>query len=270
MSSGTILPRGLHTVADSPVSGLAVTERRVEDALATIICIHGGLDRGGSFARLARRTESFNLVTYDRRGYQGSRSLGPLTLHGHIEDLLAIAERESVRGPVIYFGHSFGGVIALGAAIASPASAQLVIAYESPLPWVLHRKSSRPVLTNDPAYEAEVFFRRMVSNGSWERLSEPERQSRLLDGPALLSDLSSLRTGDVPFDLADLKTPTLYLHGDGIIADYYRALGARLLEVNPVIKVRELAHANHGAHLSSPDRLSMVISETWESLCESA
>ena len=268
MSSGATLPRGLHFVTNSPVPGLAVAERRVEGALATVICIHGGLDRGGSFARLARRTQSFDFVAYDRRGYQGSRSLAPLTLSDHIDDLLAIAERESARGPVFYFGHSFGGVVALGAAIASPSSARRVIAYESPLPWVLQRESSRPVRSEDPEYEAEVFFRRMVSNGAWERFSEQERQSRRLDAPALLSDLASLQTGGVPFDLADLKTPTLYLHGDGVIADYYRALGARLLEVNSDIEVRELAHANHGAHLSNPDQLAMVIGEMWESLCE--
>ncbi|MHB1210223.1 MAG: alpha/beta fold hydrolase [Acidimicrobiales bacterium] len=266
MSSGPHSPRGLHALSESPVPGLAVAERRVEGALATVICVHGGLDRGGSFARLARRSESFNFIAYDRRGYQGSRALSPLTLPDHIEDLLSIAEREEALGPVIFFGHSFGGVVAMGAAIASPSSAQLVIAYESPLPWVLQRESSRPLLTSDAAYEAEVFFRRMVSNGAWERLSEHEQESRRLDGPALLSDLSSLRTGESVFDLADLKTPTLYLHGDGIIADYYRELGARLRVVNPLIQVRELAHANHGAHLSSPDLLSTVILEAWESL----
>jgi pimeloyl-ACP methyl ester carboxylesterase len=270
MSSGPHHPRGLHAVADSPVPGLALAERRIEGALATIICVHGGLDRGGSFARLARRSEAFSIVAYDRRGYQGSRSLGPLTLEDHIDDLLAIAEREVSRGPVIFFGHSFGGLIALGAAVASPSSAQLVIAYESPLPWVLERESSRPKLTNDAAHEAEVFFRRMVSNSAWERLSEREQESRRLDGPALLSDLSTLRGGAVAFDLADLKTPTLYLHGDGVIADYYRALGVRLRVANPLIHVRELDHANHGAHLSSPDLLMTVISETWESTCESA
>ncbi|MHB1087785.1 MAG: alpha/beta fold hydrolase [Acidimicrobiales bacterium] len=270
MSSGAHPPRGLHAITDSPVPGLALTERRVDGALATVICIHGGLDRGGSFARLARRSESFNVVAYDRRGYQGSRSLAPLTLQDHIDDLLAIAECEASLGPVIFFGHSFGGVIALGAVIASPSSAQLVIAYESPLPWVLQRESSRPALTNDPHHEAEVFFRRMVSNSAWERLSAREQQSRRLDGPALLSDLSTLRTGGVAFDLADLKTPTLYLHGDGVIADYYRELGVRLRALNPLIDVRELANATHGAHLSSPDQLSLVIRETWESLCESA
>ncbi len=266
MSSGAHPPRGLHALTESPVPGLAVAERRVEDALATVICVHGGLDRGGSFARLARRSDAFNFVAYDRRGYQGSRSLGPLTLNDHIEDLLAIADREETLGPVIYFGHSFGGLIAMGAAIASPSSAQLVIAYESPLPWVLARESSRATLSTDAAYEAEVFFRRMVSNSAWERLSEREQQSRRLDGPALLSDLTRLRTGEPAFDLADLKTPTLYVHGDGIIADYYRELSGRLQLANPLIQVREIPHANHGAHLSNPDQLSTVILEAWESL----
>lgn len=270
MSSDADLPLGLRALTNSPVPGLSIAERRVENPRATIICIHGGLDRGGSFARLARRTEHFNLVAYDRRGYQGSRSAGPLTLKGHIDDLITLAGREASEGPVIYFGHSFGGVVALGAAIAAPSSAQLVVAYESPLPWILARESSRPALSNDPALEVETFFRRMVSNGAWERLSEHERESRRLDGPALLSDLSQLRHDDVPFDLADLKTPTLYVHGDGVIADYYRALDERLIDTNPVIQVRELAHANHGAHLSNPDLLARVIDETWGALCESA
>ncbi|HEY5010734.1 MAG TPA: hypothetical protein VIH73_06215, partial [Acidimicrobiales bacterium] len=77
MSSPPI-PHGLHFVANSPVRGLAVAERRVEHPEATVICIHGGLDRGGSFARLARRIDRFDLVTYDRRGYQASRELQPL------------------------------------------------------------------------------------------------------------------------------------------------------------------------------------------------
>lgn len=270
MTSGPTVARGLHFVSDSPVPGLALAERRVRDPLATVICIHGGLDRGGSFARLARRTETFDLITYDRRGYQGSRNLQPLSPEDHIGDLLAIAERESQHGPVIFFGHSFGGVVALGAAIGDPTCAQLVITYESPLPWVLHRETGRPQLGDDPEYEAEIFFRRMVSNSAWERLSEHERESRRLDGPALFSDLALLRTGAVPFDLADLKTPTLYVYGDGPVEEYYRSLCDLLGTMNPLIETREIHHAGHGAHLSNPEQLASLISQTWEQLCASA
>ncbi len=252
-----------------PVQGLAVSERRVLNPHATLICIHGGLDRGGSFARLARRLDTFDVVTYDRRGYQGSRALTPLDLEHHIADLVAIVESESRRGPVVLFGHSFGGVVALGAALRRPELVAVVLAYESPLPWILHRPSSRPPLSKDAATEAERFFRRMVSNSAWERLSERARESRRLDGPALLSDLGGLHAGGVPYDLSTLTVTLHYLYGDGIIHDYYESLGARLREVVPGVHCRDLENAPHGAHLSNPDQLAAIIEETWEHQCVS-
>jgi len=262
-------PRGLHFVAEAPVPGLALAERRVADAEATIICVHGGLDRAGSFARLARRSDTFNLVAYDRRGYQGSRAKGPLGLDRHVEDLLTIAEHESRRGPVLVFGHSYGGVIALTSAARQPEMAQLVLAYESPLPWILARESSRPIPGDDAGYEAEIFFKRVVSKGAWERLGHAEQESRRLDGPALLSDLATLRE-PAPFDLSQLRTPTAYLHGDGLLSPHYRALSTEIARVNPRITSHELTHAGHGAHLSSPDQLAARIRELWSRACASA
>ena len=269
MSSGHAIPRGLHFVADSPVEGLALAERRVENALGSVICVHGGLDRGGSFARLARRLELFNLIAYDRRGYQGSRDLGPLGLEYDIDDLLAITRREAGQGPVIYFGHSFGGVVTLGAALREPSLTQQVIVYEAPLPWIRSRESSPSLLSDDPEFEAEVFFRRMVSDGAWERLSALEQQSRRLDGPALYSDLSLLRTGATPFDLSQLEVPTLYAYGDDRRVEYYRALCDDLRELSPLFSTRELANAGHGAHLSHPDLLASLILSTWRQRCAS-
>ncbi|HUV57687.1 MAG TPA: alpha/beta hydrolase [Acidimicrobiales bacterium] len=265
----TLPPLGLHFVPETPVRGLAVAESRVAQPRATIICVHGGLDRGGSFARLARRMDSFDVVAYDRRGYQGSRSLAPLDLDHHVDDLLALAETEAQHGPVIIFGHSFGGVVALGAAMRRPELVHLVIAYESPLPWILHRPSSRPPMTDDAPAEAERFFRRMVSNGAWERLNERERESRRLDGPALLADLGGLHDGGQPYDLAELKVPFYYLYGDGIIHDYYEALCAELAKVAPTVRCRELENASHGAHLSNPDQLAAIIEDAWEAQCVS-
>jgi len=264
-----VTPLGLHFVADSPVAGLAVAERRVGSPAATLICVHGGLDRGGSFARLARRTEIFDVIAYDRRGYQGSRDLGPLNLAGHVDDLLALARREGERGPVIFFGHSFGGVVTLTAVAREPSIAALVVNFESPLPWLLTRPGRRPAPTNDPALEAENFFRRMVSNSAWERLNEHERESRRLDGPALLSDLSMLRSAP-PFDLARITTPAAYLHGDGRLGSYYRSLCEEITRANPSITTMELERTGHGAHLSSPDRLAALLGELWERQCASA
>jgi pimeloyl-ACP methyl ester carboxylesterase len=268
MTPTSATPSPLHYVDTTPVAGLAVAERRVENPEATLICIHGGLDRGGSFGRLARRLERFDVVAYDRRGYQRSRSLGPLSLDRHVEDLVALARREAQEGPVLFFGHSYGGVVALGAALAEPNSVQLVITYESPFPWILARESGRPPLSDDAAKEVEIFFKRMVSKSAWERLSEAERESRRLDGPALLSDVKIL-TQEAPFDISALKVPTVIVHGDGALLDYYRAVCSNLERLNPLISTRELLKASHGAHLANPDQLASLIAQLWEQRCES-
>jgi pimeloyl-ACP methyl ester carboxylesterase len=263
-------PHGLHFVADSPIPGLTVAERRVEHPEATIICIHGGLDRGGSFARLARRTDRFDLVTFDRRGYQGSRELGPLGLESHVSDLTALAHHEGRGRAIIFFGHSYGGVVAIGAAIPHEYQARLVITYEAPLPWILRRDEIGVPLGDDPQLEAEKFFRRIVSDSAWERLSELERDSRRKDGPALFDDLSSLRAKTPPFDLASLKVPTVYVYGDSRAPDFYGSLSAELASLNPLIRSRRVTNAAHGAHLSIPDQLAALIGELWDETCASA
>ena len=109
----------------------------------------------------------------------------------------------------------------------------------------------------------------MVSKGAWQRLSDAERESRRLDGPALLSDLTVL-TQEPPFDIRQLVVPTSYVHGDGVLRDYYRALSRLLSELNHLISPVEIAHAGHGAHLANPDQLSALIQQLWEHQCESA
>jgi pimeloyl-ACP methyl ester carboxylesterase len=270
VSSVPTTPNGLHFVADSPVAGLAVAERRVDTPEATLICVHGGLDRGGSFARLARRINDLDVVTYDRRGYQGSRDLQPLSFELHVEDLLALARQERPHGPVVLFGHSYGGVVALGAALADPTLIQMTVLYEAPMPWILRREGMHAPLRDNPEREAEMFFRRIVSDAAWERLSDLERDSRRRDGPALTSDLSSLRDGKIALDLTQLRVPTTYAYGDERSPEYYRELCDKLAQLNPIIGGRELRNAGHGAHLSIPDQLAALIELLWHESCASA
>lgn len=231
------------------------------------MCVHGGLDRGGSFARIARRLDRFDVVAYDRRGYQRSRGLTPISFDGHVADLVALARRERPR-PVILFGHSFGGLVTFASAIRHPDLASLVVNFETPLPWVLVRRSGRPAPGDDPAAEAEQFFRRIMGDAAWGRLSEAERESRRADGPALLADLAVV-SGPAPFDLGDLATPAALAYGDGHLGPYYRDLSVRLGERYPSLTTLEVAHAGHGAHLGSPGALAHVIERRWDDTCAS-
>lgn len=257
---------GLRYLESSPLGGLAVAQHRVSEPIATVVAIHGGLDRAASFTRISRRLEDFDVVAYDRRGYQKSRSLGPGTLDEHVQDLENVISWSALAGPVILFGHSFGGLVAMTLAARQSDDAQVVVVYESPLPWIVARPSPSPAPGENPSLEAERFFRRVVSDSSWERLSPLEQESRRLDGPALSADLAEMMTPLAPFELEEITVPVRYLYGDQRSAPYYHALAQRLESSSTYFTTRELAGAQHGAHLSHPDILATEIRNAFDHL----
>jgi pimeloyl-ACP methyl ester carboxylesterase len=250
---------GLHYLDPSPLGGLALAEHRVTTPRATLIALHGGLDRASSFTRLSRRLEDFDVLAYDRRGYQRSRALGPGTLDQHVEDLERVVSTLDTHIPLILFGHSFGGLVAMALVARHPQIAQFVVAFESPLPWALQRPTPTPSPGTNPGLEAERFFRRVVSDDAWEHLSSAEQESRRLDGPALSADLESMTTPLAPFELDEIKVPVHFIYGDQRATPYYRDLAQHLRTANSLVSVKELPGAPHGAHLSHPDLLAQEI-----------
>lgn len=269
MTSPVTTTSRLHFVVASPVAGLAVAERRVERPRASVVCVHGALDRGASFGRLARRLPDFDVVAYDRRGYQGSRDLTPVDLDHHVDDLCTLVAREALEHRVIVVGHSFGGLVAMGAALREPSQLGLVVAFESPFPWLVRREGSRPPASDDPGLEAERFFRRVMSDATWERLSEAQRESRRRDGPALLVDLTTLHRPHAPFDIEQLRVPTIYAYGDAH-AEHHRQLARALEQANPLIASAAFETSTHAAHLKNPDQLATLVRSRWEQTCASA
>ncbi|CAB4868285.1 unannotated protein [freshwater metagenome] len=250
----------------SELPHLAIWERITENPQATVICVHGGLDRGGSFARMARRMDHFRVIVYDRRGYQQSRERQPLSLDGHAEDLRVVVDAVRNDQPTLVFGHSYGGVVALRS-VQTGAKVDALVTYEPPLPWAVPRTGSFGELNPDPAAEAESFFRRMVSNSAWERMNEVDQQSRRNDGPALHDDLLTIRNPIPAIDWASVTTPWTYGYGDTADRlEYYESVAARLRLDVKLIKTSMVAHAGHGAHLSNPEAMVRLIDDRLEKL----
>ena len=185
-------------------AGLHVIERPAASSPApTVVLVHGSLDRAESFRRVMRRLPDINTVAYDRRGYQGSRGGGVVDLGGHIADLLDVATelRSAGTASLAAVGHSLGGDVVVGAALAEPRAFDAIGAYEPPMPWLGFRRtqpgSDRPrewaPLAEDPGDEAERFFGRMVSPEAWRRLTDEGRGIRRADGPALVADMTFMR-----------------------------------------------------------------------------
>jgi pimeloyl-ACP methyl ester carboxylesterase len=262
-------------------AALHVTARPAQEATATVVFVHGSLDRGDSFRRVMRRLPDVTAVAYDRRGYQGSRGGGVVGLGGHIEDLLAVMEEvrttasgaatgSSGRGrgrPVVAIGHSLGGDVVIGAALAEPALFDAIAAFEPPMPWLGFRREADgaggaarpwPAIAEDPGVEVERFFSRMVGASAWSHLTSAGREARRADGPALVADLRSFRSEVPPFDVTALEVPAVFGMGGPTSRPHHRRtvewLGANV----PTGIVYEIEGAQHGAHLSHPDHFASM------------
>ena len=137
-SPGIVPTRELpgRTLRDRPARrcrGTWTTSR--SESARVVVLVHGTLDRGNSFRRTMRRLEDVRVVTYDRRGYQDSRGAEPpVGVEGHIEDLLGILAEVGGRSVVV--GHSLGGAVAIGAALAEPERFAALGAFEPPISWL--------------------------------------------------------------------------------------------------------------------------------------
>jgi pimeloyl-ACP methyl ester carboxylesterase len=236
-----------------------------------VVLVHGSLDRSASFARVCRRLDNLHTVVYDRRGYHRSRHVLPLntTLEGHVDDLLAVIDGRTA----VVVGHSYGGDIALGAALREPTASSIVavVAYEPPMPWLEvwepapgATAGATPSTPGDPidaeaaAAAAERFFRRMVGDAAWERLPESARVDRRADGLALEAELRAIRTKEAPFDVGSLTIPAVFGLGGNSVGRY-REGAAWLVEHTPGAELVELPGASHGAHLTHPDGFAQLV-----------
>ena len=264
----------------TPPIPLAVTEHlpggsRGDGPL--VVLVHGSLDRSDSFTRVVRRLDDLHTVVYDRRGYNRSRAALPLnvTVDGHIDDLLAIIDGR----PAVVVGHSYGGDVALGAAVrgGSGSSIVSVAAYEPPMPWLgtWSRRAPGPTAgeattgnagaaaATDPPAAAEHFFRRMIGDSAWERLSEEGKDQRRADGPALQAELDALRGSGAPFDVTTLSVPATFGMGANS-ASRHRLTVEWLVGHVAGAELVEIAGASHGAHLTHPDAFAAMVRSTVE------
>ncbi len=254
-------PRSQHMV-----SGLAVTRRRPDNPRATVLLVHGAMDRAASFGRTMRRLGHHDVIAYDRRGYAGSIGAGVARdLRAHVEDLCEVAHWAEPENLVVV-GHSLGGLLALNAG-AGPLDGlplKALGAFEAPMPWLESDDEGSGEVTlavarrEGPAAAAQFFYRAMVGDAVWQRLREADRHDRLAEGPALVGELAAARQADAAVDFAALRAAAHVARGE-LSSWRLRAAAAAMAEMagSPI---EEVAGAGHGAHLSHPDEFSRWVS----------
>ena len=214
------------------------------------------MDRASSFAKVAKilRDDGFDVLTYDRPGYASAVDDTPFPdVSSAADDLLErIGAREAVA-----VGHSFGGHVAMLAAIRRPDVVRAVGVFETPYAWedfwppdTSGGKAIEAARVDGAERAAEAFMRNLVGERVWSRLPESTKAMRRAEGPALVADLKAI-FDEPPYDPTDLTVPLVA--GRGSEAQPHQAAGtAWICERVPGAELFTIEGAGHGGHRSHP------------------
>ena len=229
------------------------------------------MDRASSFAKVRRRLveDGHEVLTFDRAGY-GSQVEAPLP-HGRgriAADVDDLFELLSADGPAVVIGHSYGGHVAMAAAIRRPDLVPAIGVFETPVAWMPWWPADtsggvavRAAETGTPADAAEAFMRTIVGDEVWTRLPPSTKAARLAEGPALLADMAAIHQLPPPYDPADVTVPVVV--GRGSESKHQHRLGTdALLRLLPDATLHVVKGAGHGAHASHPDGFADFVRRT--------
>lgn len=243
---------------------------------APCVLVHGSPGDSRSWARVAPHLrERFRVLAVDLPGYGGSDGVpdapvGRAALMGAAVARLA----ESVGVPVRLAGHSYGGVVAMQAALqATPGTIEALVLFEPVFFRALQIIDDREALDPAAAYFEEYagraaagesgVVRLMIDywfgDGAFARMPDPVRGYLDVNAPRNALDVrSSFSDTATAEQLASFTPPVHVICGDrspGIV----RAIGRGMLQLLPNARLDALAGANHGMLDSHPEAVASLI-----------
>jgi pimeloyl-ACP methyl ester carboxylesterase len=201
------------------------------------VLVHGTRDTAAGFDRVRALLTDLDVSAYTRRGWQPGADIEPVSLQTHIDDLVdVLAER-----PSVVIGHSWGGHVAIGAAIRRPDLVRSVGIWETAMLWM----PTWPLEHHRHLRTAMARVQRKLDESSERR---HERTTFLAEASASFVQ---------PFDLAELKVPCVVGVG-GASLDVF---GEGMRQVAALIgaEVFDIGDAGHMAHREHPDEFAQFV-----------
>jgi len=254
-------------MADAEVNGVRLHYELV-GAGDAVVFVHGALlDHHDWDVVAAQLAQSFQVLSYDRRGH--SQSSGTGTFDDDVADLAALIEYLRLA-PVHLVGNSLGGCIALRLAVARPELLRSISAHEPPLLALLaddpetrpaveqvqHRV--RAVLDDLTTGRTDLGARRFVEevafgDGAWDRL--PSRAQKTIMGNTATFIEENTDPGIYGIDLQALSQvaiPVLITQGTQS-PPFFASVSDQLQAVLPQVERRVLQGVGHVPQLTDPD-----------------
>jgi pimeloyl-ACP methyl ester carboxylesterase len=231
-----------------------------------ILIIHPGFSDGRSWRKVAARlSERFRVVRIVRRHYRLDLTApSPYSMAREVEDVLALAK--AVGEPVVVVGHSSGGVVALEALAASPATFAGAVLFEPPVAIgppassETFERARSAVTEGKPGKAMQIFVRDVVgvpTPHAWlvRLLVAVSPQMRAMV-PRQLTDLDGV---GLRLDVyAQIKTPIVLLGGERSPAHLSERLDT-LADAMPHAQRVVMARRDHQAEVKAPGEVASVI-----------
>ena len=234
-----------------------------------VLILHGGMDDGSSWRRVAARlAPRFRVLRLHRRQYRSDLATGSAcTMADEVEHVTALVR--AIGEPMVVVGHSSGAVLALEALAAAPSAFAGAVLYEPPcvigppLGGEALALAQAAIAAGKPGTALAIFVRDIVRMPAWTaRLTKlmvaiSPRIRRLarhqIDDCAAIDQL-----GNRLDTYAKITIPTVLLGGDRSPAH----LGERLDALERVLPHAErvaLHGQGHAANAFAPAKLADVI-----------
>lgn len=234
-----------------------------------LVFVHGMCGRGAVWrGQVARLSDQFTCVTYDRRGH-GSSGDGDVqhSVQLHSDDFAALVTALAVD-PVVYVGSSGGARVGVDAVLRHSALLAGAVLSEPPV-FSLDPERGKAFLSRVvPAVQphldlgdlpgaVDAFFE-VVCPGLWRILDESEKEPYRESGPMLVADLGQPPLVVTPDDLASVRLPVLALLGldsDAFLQSTPRVLASSV----PSAQLVELPSCGHVTYAEQPDAFAAAV-----------
>jgi pimeloyl-ACP methyl ester carboxylesterase len=219
---------------------LYVEEHRADDPDAPVIAlVHGVFDTCLSFDGVIEHLQpDFTVLTYDRRGWARSADSAPSeSIDQHANDLIGLLDGR--RATLV--GHSYGGTVALVAAVRRPDLVPAIGLFEPSMQWMPWWPTMEEIAEEAPAEQAH--FRHGLA-GRPRRTPEQRAHEQAL----LLHELELI--AEPPFSLDELTVPRLV--GRGVLSAKWRHDATDRLAALLHCDLVMIEDAGHTAHRMQP------------------
>jgi pimeloyl-ACP methyl ester carboxylesterase len=244
-----------------------------------VVCLHANASSSAQWRDLMEQlAPRWRVLAPDSLGAGRSPAWPPDRVVTLADELALLAPVFSAAGdPFCLVGHSYGGAVALMAALACPERVRAVALYEPTLFSLLEQESPGQEAANGirfaaadaaAAFEAgdhdgaaERFIDYWMGAGSWRRMPEPRRAPIAQSMANVRGWARALFTEPTPLHaFAALEMPVLYMTGASSPASA-RGVARLLTGVLPDVSVLEFEGLGHMGPVTHPETVNEAVAE---------